>query len=166
MVSEVILQSVLWELCKLSRTHRVEIGNAVRITLQLDQFEIWALCQERGEGESDRYSDYSAHVSPGQGARIGLMKYLLKISIYICNVPLSLVLFVGVDGLKKGVESWCLHKRCWDFLPIQIILYLNYDYTNFTWHLCSDVTTYNRRHHLIIGFHRFLKITFKLKLCD
>ena len=33
-VSEVILQSVLWELCKLSRTHRVEIGNAVRITLQ------------------------------------------------------------------------------------------------------------------------------------
>ena len=42
-VSEVILQSVLWELCKLSRTHRVEIGNAVRITLQP-----W-LCSVSGE---------------------------------------------------------------------------------------------------------------------
>ena len=47
-VSEVILQSVLWELCKLSRTHRVEIGNAVRITLQLDQFSS-ELCVQKGE---------------------------------------------------------------------------------------------------------------------
>ena len=47
-VSEVILQSVLWELCKLSRTHRVEIGNAVRITLQP---WLCALCPEREELE-------------------------------------------------------------------------------------------------------------------
>ena len=64
------------------------------------------------------------------------------------------------------VDAGCIQlpvftQNCWYLLPIQVILYLNYDYTNFTWHLCSDVTTHNRRYHQIIGFHHHHKITVK-----